>query len=401
MATALERFKAICKFERKDDPYFWSVDSWNETFDRWLKEGMPVKNMEDKKEVNMHLIGYQDQVEGIYPRGAISGMSKNNNPPWCVAIDPVFELATIEETPEYVTRYDYDGAIVKRKKEHDDTIPEYLEYPVKDRATWNEYKKRLDPYSPGRWPEGWNRMKDQWMQFPIKPGMEDQHWEKRDFPVGMNLLSLYGNARNYMGVENISYALYDDPMLVEEIIEHQAFLALEMLRKVFAEGIKLNWVWIWEDMCFNKGPLVSPKWVKECMVPRYRKVVDLLLENGTEALICDCDGNIDALMPIWLDVGINATYPLECAAGMDARVYRKKFGDNLIIFGNVDKRALAGSKQDIDQEVAKVKELIGHSGYFVNADHHIPPDVSYENIVYFINEVRKLSAFEETKRIIR
>lgn len=216
----------------------------------------------------------------------------------------------------------------------------------------------------------------------------------------MNLLGLYGNARNYMGLENISYAIYDDSKLIEEILDHQAWLALEMLKKVFADGIMLNWVWLWEDMCFNKGPLVSPKWVKDFMVPRYRKVIDLLLENGTDALILDCDGNIDELIGIWVDIGINATYPLECAAGMDARKLRKRFGNNLIIFGNVDKQALAGSKSEIDREVLKVKEMIASSGYFVNADHHIPPDVSYQNIVYFINEVRKLSAFEETKRTI-
>jgi hypothetical protein len=36
--TAQERFKAICRFERPNDPYMWSVDSWNETFERWVRE---------------------------------------------------------------------------------------------------------------------------------------------------------------------------------------------------------------------------------------------------------------------------------------------------------------------------------------------------------------------------
>ena len=37
--SALERFKKICAFELKDDLFMWSVDSWNETFDKWVKEG--------------------------------------------------------------------------------------------------------------------------------------------------------------------------------------------------------------------------------------------------------------------------------------------------------------------------------------------------------------------------
>jgi len=398
--NALERFRAICKFERKNDPYFWSIDSWNETFERWISEGMPVKNLDDKKEVNMHLLGYQDQIEGIYPRGGIMGMGKNNNPPWCVAIDPVFDLAILEETDDYIVRTDYDGTTVRRKKEGDVTIPEYLAYPVSDKKSWEEFKKRLAPFSVGRWPDGWDKMMDKWMQLPIKPGMEGESWEKRDFPLGMNLLSLYGNARNYMGVEDISYAIYEQPKLVDEIIEHQAYLAYEMLKRVFDAGITLNWVWIWEDMCYNTGPLVSPQWVKDVMMPRYRKVVDLLHAHNVEAIICDCDGNIDQLMGIWLDAGINATYPLECASGMDARKMRDKYGENLIIFGNVDKRALAEGKRAIDAEVEKVKEMISYGGYFVNADHHIPPDVSYESIVYFINEVRNLSQYEDTRRLI-
>jgi uroporphyrinogen decarboxylase len=400
MATPLERFCGICKFERVDDPYFWSVDSWNEAFERWVSEGMPVKNLDNKKELNMFLLGRQDEIEAIFPKAAIGGMGKNNNPPWIVALDPYYELKVVEEADDYIVQYDYDGALVRRKRAFE-SIPEYLEYPVKDRATWKAYKKRLDPFSPGRWPEGWDRIKSKWLQFPIKPGMEDAGWEERDFPLGMNVLSLYGNIRNYMGVENLSYALYDNQRLVEDMLDHQAYIAYEMVKKVFERGITLNWVYIWEDMCFNKGPLVSPKWVREFMVPRYRKVVDLLLDNHVDALLLDSDGKIDELLDIWVDVGINAIYPLECAAGMDAREVRKKYGKNLIIFGNVDKRALAGSKADIDQEVDKVRELLSGSGYFVNVDHHIPPDVPYENLVYFINNVRALSAYKDTRRMIR
>jgi hypothetical protein len=43
---------------------------------------MPVKKLENKQEVNMHLIGEDEQNEGIIPKVAIGGMGKNNNPPY-------------------------------------------------------------------------------------------------------------------------------------------------------------------------------------------------------------------------------------------------------------------------------------------------------------------------------
>jgi uroporphyrinogen decarboxylase len=368
------------------------VASWNEALDRWQAEGMPVNDLSNMKRVNLHFLGWEHQGEAIPPKGAIFGMGKCGNPPWVVAIDPIFERQMLEDDGEHVTEVDYDGTIVRRRKLHDDTIPQVLEYPVKDRSSWREFKKRLDPCSPGRWPEGWQYMSDDKLGWPIRPGQQGKHWRERDFPLGMNLLSIYGNPRNYMGLEGISLAIYEDLKLVEEMMDHQAWLAGEMLKKVFAEGVTLDWVWLWEDMCFNKGPLVSPQFVKKHMAPRYRKVVDLLRQNGVEALILDCDGNVDELLPIWIDCGINATYPLECAAGMDGRQVRKRFGKDLIIIGNIDKRALAKGKTEIDQELAKVRELLGYGGFFPNVDHHIPPDVPYENIRYLFEQIKAMRA---------
>ena len=399
--TAQERFQAICNFERPDDVFIWGIDSWNEAYNRWLREGMPVKNMDNKKEINMHLLGYQDQIECIKPNAAIQGMGRNNNPPWVPPLEPLFEVKILEEDDEHIVKVDWDGAVVRIKKSDPELMPQYIEYPVKDKKSWDAYKKRLDPHSPSRWPNGWDIMTDDKLQFPIKKEQEGKSYEERDFALGMMALSLFGMPRNYMGLENISYALYDNISLIEEMIEWQTYLSYEMLKKVFAARITLDWVWLWEDMCFNKGSLVSPTFVKKYMVPRYRKIVDLLRSNGVTALILDSDGNTEELLPIWIDCGINAHYPFEIASDMDPVRFRKRYGKNLIIIGGIDKRMLSKRKQEIDREVEKVRMLIRESGYLVNCDHHIPPDVPYENIKYFLNEVHRLSGYEDTRRMIQ
>ncbi|MCM8816797.1 MAG: hypothetical protein NC913_04715 [Candidatus Omnitrophica bacterium] len=48
---------------------------------------------------------------------------------------------------------DFDGAKKKVFKEcKEESMNQRLEYPVQDRKTWNEYKKRLDPDFPLRFP---------------------------------------------------------------------------------------------------------------------------------------------------------------------------------------------------------------------------------------------------------
>ena len=54
--TPKEKFKGTCAFERVNGPFIWNIDSWYESFKRWVREGMPVKNLDNKKEVNMYLI---------------------------------------------------------------------------------------------------------------------------------------------------------------------------------------------------------------------------------------------------------------------------------------------------------------------------------------------------------
>ena len=398
--NARERFKAICHFERPNDPCMWNVVSWNSTLERWAQEGMPVTNLDNMKQVNMHLLGYQDQKERIGPKAALYGVGKNGQPPYVTPIDPIFEQKVIREEGEHLILQDFDGSIVERRKYDDTSIPRYIQYPVRDWQSWEEYRKLLNPFSPGRWPPGWDIITDDKLSWPVKPEQEGKHWEARDFPLGMTALSLYGCPRNYMGVENLSYALYDDPKLVEEMVEWQAYLGYEMIKKVFDAGVTLDWVWLWEDMAYKGGSLVSPAWVKRVMVPRYRKVVDLLRSQSVDALVLDCDGNVDELLPIWVDCGINAIYPMEVAAGNDSLQARRRFGKDLVIVGGVDKRALAQGQREIDAEVAKCRELLKHGGFFPSVDHHIPPDIPYENMVYFLNELRKLSEYPETRRIL-
>ncbi|HCT92797.1 MAG TPA: hypothetical protein DF613_15670 [Lachnospiraceae bacterium] len=388
--TPRERFLKICDFALCDDPYFWSIWAWPETIDRWSKEGMPVKNLRNMKEINLHFLGFEDEIEYIPPRGSIQGMGRYGMDPWIVSIDPMFKREVIAEDDQYETIREYDGTTLRRKKGIANSIPQILDYPVKNRQDWDEYQKRLEPLSEGRWLDRWDEIRDEWLAWPIRPGFEGQSWEKRDFPVGMSLMSLYGNIRNYMGMENVSVAIYEEPEFVEEMLDRQAWLAEEMLKKVYESGVTLDWVFIWEDMCYNKGPMVSPAWFKEFMVPRYQRVTKMLKEHGCKMIAVDCDGKIDDLIPLWLESGVNSVWPLERTAGMDARKLRKEYGRDLILMGNVDKRSLAEGREAIDREVTMVEELIHTSGYFVNVDHFIPPDVSYENMKYFVDRVRAL-----------
>lgn len=111
----------------------------------------------------------------------------------------------------------------------------------------------------------------------------------------------------------------------------------------------------------------------------------------------DSDGNIDELIPIWLkECGVNFPWPLEVAAGMDAAALRKKYGKDLILSSNIDKRVFAKGKEAIREEVmSKVPYLVETGGYFPGLDHLIPPDIFFENFRYFIDLLREIGELEK------
>jgi len=397
-----ERFLQIARFERKNDPMWFFFDAWYEAFVRWKEEGMPIKSLEERQEILGYFLGDGNHYQWLIPNAAIKGIGPLNNPPWVPPLEPPFEEEIIKETDTAIVKREYDGTIVNVSKINPRALPQYLEYPVKDRKSWNEFKKRLDPFSKERFPEGWDVISEDTVNtFPLKKDLIGKSLTERDFVLHMSCASLLGMPRNYMGVENLSMTMYDDPTLVEDMVEYQMYYSMETIKQVFEAGIVFDAAFIWEDIAYNNGSIFPISFIKEKMVPRYKKITTLLRENGVSVITLDCDGNVEELLPLWLEGGLNCIYPLEVAAGMDPIKMRKTYGKDLILTGGIDKRELAKGKKEIDDQVVIVKELIKDGGYFVQGDHHLPQDISYENIVYFINEVNKLGEYSEFNRKIK
>ena len=77
------------------------------------------------------------------------------------------------------------------------------------------------------------------------------------------------------GCRILLYAFYADPVLVEDMMDTMLDLTLAVTDKA-PPDLMVDQANFWEDMCYKTGPLISPDMFKKYMVPRYRKVTDLL-----------------------------------------------------------------------------------------------------------------------------
>ena len=247
-------------------------------------------------------------------------------------------------------------------------MPQYLEYPLKGRDTWSAFHARLNPDSPSRFPVHWDSLRNSYAY--------------RDFPLGIDAGSLYGWIRNWMGVETISTMLYDDPAFIEMVTEEVADCILTVLDKAL-DGVEYDFAVFWEDMAYKTASLLSPAHYRRIFMPHYRRITDRLHKAGIETMMLDCDGNVEQLIPCWLELGINFIYPMEVAAGMDVVAMRKQYGRDLIIGGGMDKRILAGDKEGIRRMVERVIPMMQEGGYVPGCDHAMPQDIPWENYLYY------------------
>lgn len=359
--TSHERFLACMRSGSPDRPPLWEWGPWASTLRRWRREALG----ED---------GHPPQLAETDAK-IQCGVDL-----WML---PRFEEQALGEDESTVTTRNERGVVVRTFKDPDRvSMPEHLEYPVKTRSDWKELKKRFDPSHPGRLPADWADRCARWRQ--EAPMLYFQ---------GPRSPSLFGFVRELMGPERAMLAFYDEPSLVHDMMDVITELALALLARVLDKA-PLSSVYFWEDMCYRTGALISPALFREFMIPRYRRITDLARRGGIDAIFVDSDGNIEELIPLWLEAGINGVYPLEVAAGMDARKLREQYGKDLLMTGNIDKRALAKDRGAIDEELAAKLPLVEQGGFIPHLDHGIPDDVPYENFAYYWERKKELLGVE-------
>jgi hypothetical protein len=201
--------------------------------------------------------------------------------------------------------------------------------------------------------------------------------------------SLYGHIRNWLTLEGSCYLLADDEALFTEIIDTCADLEYSYAKAVLETGARFDFAHFWEDICFKNGPLISPRVFAAKVGPHYRRLTDLVREYGIDIISLDCDGCIDALLPIWLENGVNTMFPIEVGTwGASIAPWRERYGPELRGVGGVNKNVFAQDFAAVDAEIERLRPLVDLGGYIPCPDHRLPPNAGWDNLRYFCDRMR-------------
>ena len=291
---------------------------------------------------------------------------------------PPFEEKELEVLPDGSRRMLTQKGVIERIKPGIVSIPSEDDYLLKDREAFETLFKPKMQFTPER------INLDYFKHF--------NETRPQDVPVGLRIGSVLGEIRDITTVAGMSYLLYDeDEELFAEIVDTYAEMQYQCVEAILATGAKFDFGHMWEDICFKNGPLVSPAIFDELCAKHYKKRTDLCRRYGIDIISLDCDGVTEALIPTWIENGVNVMFPIEVGVwGDQFEPARKKYGERLLGVGGMDKTALRKDRAAVDAEIERMKRLASMGGFIPCPDHRLMPGTKFELVQYYTEEIKKV-----------
>jgi len=219
--------------------------------------------------------------------------------------------------------------------------------------------------------------------------------KKRNYKIGVScvygciLQTLY---EFMVGVTDFMMMLYDDKQLIEDMLEVSTEHYLKMTKELVKTGV--DFIYIADDIAFNKNLFINPKAMKEIWVPRLARIIEPAVDAGIPVMF-HSDGKIDEIVEELINMGVKCLNPMD-PTGVDYSEYKKKYGDRLCLSGNVDIDNILskGTPEDIEADVRKHMEILKPGyGYIASSSHSIMNYIPHENVIAYINAMHKYGKY--------
>ena len=381
--THRERALAILRYEPYDRLPVVHFGYWTDTLEKWATEGHITQEEADGwRDGNTMDAQIAEKLGFDFNWYCCSAPNAN--------LDPLFEEEMIEEHADGSQSWRNHEGVIILKKPGTGSIPAEIDHLLKNRADWEEHYKHRYVYHEERVNGALLRIDDREIRFD-EGGCEYLKKNDHDYPIGLFCGSLFGIIRNVLGVVGSSYLYAEDPELYDEIIDTVGDLAYTCVKTTLESGAKFDFAHFWEDICFKNGPLVIPSVFDEKVGPHYKRITECCAAHGIDIVSLDCDGCIDALIPTWLENGVNTMFPIEVGTWhASIAPWREQYGKALRGVGGMNKNVFSKDFAAVDAEIERLKPLIDLGGYIPCPDHRIAPDALWDNVRYYCDRMKEV-----------
>jgi uroporphyrinogen-III decarboxylase len=215
-----------------------------------------------------------------------------------------------------------------------------------------------------------------------------------DFPVYGSMIEVSECLTRLIGQANTLLWMGECPERMGAVIARLGGFYLEMARAEIEAGAGLlDGFVIWGDVAYKKCTFMSPGYWRKHFKPWVAHMVQLAHDHGLPVIYHGC-GNVKAIFPDYIELGIEAYNPLEAKAGMDVLELRRLYGRGIGFCGNSNIQIWeGGDRAAIRREVLRKLNAAKGGGYIFQSDHSVSSAVSGFTYDYIIQLVRQYGQY--------
>jgi uroporphyrinogen-III decarboxylase len=193
-----------------------------------------------------------------------------------------------------------------------------------------------------------------------------------------------------IGQEHTMLWMAEYPERMGAIINRLGAFYLEMAKAQLAAAAGLlDGFVIWGDVAYKKSTFMSPRYWREFFKPWVARMTAAAHAHGLPVIYHGC-GNVQAIFPDFIEMGVDSYNPLEVKAGMDALSLRRQYGHRIALCGNSDVQVWeTGDLAAVRREVLRKLNAARGGGFIFQSDHSVTSAVSGHTYDYIVKLVRE------------
>jgi uroporphyrinogen decarboxylase len=202
-------------------------------------------------------------------------------------------------------------------------------------------------------------------------------------------LCLFERAWSLCGFDALLMDLALEAAWVEELLERITEIQVALARRFVALGVDGGY--FGDDYGAQRGMLFSPKLWRQLFKPRLARMFAVFRDAGLPVIL-HSDGDIWAILPDLVEIGLNCLNPVQPEVLEHRRLYRE-FGKDLSFYGGISTQTVMPSSAPAQVKAAAaacVRDLAPDgTGLVLGPSHRMQSDIPVENVLAMLEAFPK------------
>jgi len=212
--------------------------------------------------------------------------------------------------------------------------------------------------------------------------------------LGGDWSPFWHDAIDLLGMENMYMKMYDEPELVDAVMQHLVDYYAAVSGRIFdAAGDVVDIFFIGNDLGSQTGPLLGPEQFERFVLPHLRRLIDLGHSYRLKVQL-HCCGGFAPLIPSLIEAGLDGLHAVQpSCCGMDLSQLKTNFGDRILFNGAIDSHRvlIEAAPETVRTKTREVLDIMAPGGGYVAGASHdtILEETPVENVLAMFEAIRE------------